>query len=114
MMDLITLCYHRNHMLATWTFTFLNIIHQSFHSDIKYWEAWVVQSVQCLTTDWMTGVQSPTEAKNFSSSLCIQTSSEAHPSSHPMGTRGPFPKGKAWPRHDTDHSPSSSTKVENE
>jgi hypothetical protein len=29
----------------------------------------VAQSVQCLTTDWMTGVWSPAEAINFSSSL---------------------------------------------
>jgi hypothetical protein len=28
--------------------------------------------------------------KNFSSSLWDQTSSEAHPASHPMGTRGPL------------------------
>jgi len=37
-------------------------------------------------TDWMTGVRSPTEEKDFSSSLCVQTSSEVHPVSYPMGT----------------------------
>jgi hypothetical protein len=36
-------------------------------------------------------VQSPAEAKDFPSSLRVQTSSEDHPASYPMGTRGPFP-----------------------
>jgi hypothetical protein len=36
--------------------------------------------------------------KDFSSSLCVQTSSEAHPASCPMGTRGPFPGGKVQSR----------------
>jgi hypothetical protein len=31
-----------------------------------------------------------------------------------MGTRGPFPGGKAWPGLDADHSPSSSAEIENE
>jgi hypothetical protein len=37
------------------------------------------------------GVRSPAGAKNFSSSLCVQTGSEAHPASCTMGTGGPFP-----------------------
>jgi hypothetical protein len=32
----------------------------------------------------MTGVRSPAEAKGFSSSLCIQTSSDSHPASFPI------------------------------
>jgi hypothetical protein len=37
-------------------------------------------------------VRSPAEAKDFSCSLCIQISSEAHPASYPMGTGGsPLP-----------------------
>jgi hypothetical protein len=36
-------------------------------------------------------VRFPAEAKNFSSSLCVQTGSGAHPPSCPMGTGGPFP-----------------------
>jgi hypothetical protein len=31
-----------------------------------------------------------------------------------MGTGGPFPGAKARPRRDADHSPPSSTEVENE
>jgi hypothetical protein len=48
-------------------------------------------SVQWLTTDWTTRVRSQEEAKHFSSSLCVQTSSEAHSASYPLGTGGPFP-----------------------
>jgi hypothetical protein len=47
-------------------------------------------------------VRSPTEAEDFSSSPCVQTSSGAHPASYPMG---PFPGGKARPGRDADHSP---------
>jgi hypothetical protein len=57
-----------------------------------------------MSLDWTTGVRSPTEAKDFSSSLCIQTNSEAHPASYTMGTDGTFPGGKARPGHDADHS----------
>jgi hypothetical protein len=46
------------------------------------------------------GVRFPGQAKDFSSSVCVQTSSEAHPASYPKGTRGPFPWGRAWPGHD--------------
>jgi hypothetical protein len=52
--------------------------------------AGLAQSVYCLTTDWTTGVRSPAEAKDFSSSLCVQTSFETHPASYPMGTGCPF------------------------
>jgi hypothetical protein len=65
----------------------------------------VAQSVLCLTTDWTSGVRSPAEANDFSSSLCVQTSSEAHPPSYTMGTGGPSPGSKAWPGRGADHSP---------
>jgi hypothetical protein len=51
------------------------------------------------------GVRSPVGAKDFSSSLCVQTSSEANPASCTMGTGCPFPGGKARPGRDADHSP---------
>jgi hypothetical protein len=54
------------------------------------------------TTGWTTGVRSPARAKDFSSSLCVQTGSRAHPASCTMGTGGP------------DHSPPSSAEVVNE
>jgi hypothetical protein len=46
---------------------------------------WIPKS-QCLTTDWTTGVRSPTGAEDFSPSLCVQTGCWAHPASCPMGT----------------------------
>jgi hypothetical protein len=60
------------------------------------------------------GVRSPAGAKDFSSSLFVQTVSGAHPASCPMGTGGPFSGGKARPGRDADHSPPSSAEVVNE
>jgi hypothetical protein len=62
----------------------------------------------------MTKVQSPAEAKNFFSSLCVQTCSGAHPASCTIGTGYPFPWGKERPRRDADHSPPSSAEVKDE
>jgi hypothetical protein len=41
------------------------------------------------------GVRSLAGARDFSSNLCVQTGSGAHPASCPMGTGGPFPGGKS-------------------
>jgi hypothetical protein len=74
----------------------------------------VVQLVWCLTMDWMTGrsrFDLWQRQEDFSSNFCVQTSSESHPATCPTGTRGPFPGGKTWPGHDTDHSPPSSAEV---
>jgi hypothetical protein len=61
------------------------------------------------------GVQFPVGAKDFSSILCVQTGSGAHPASCPMGTGGVLSLGvKARPVRDADHSPPSSAEVENE
>jgi hypothetical protein len=59
-------------------------------------------------------VRSPTGAKNFSCSLCVQTGSGAHPASYPMGTVGPFSGAKPRPGRDADYPPLSSAEVENE
>jgi hypothetical protein len=59
------------------------------------------------------GVRSPAGAKDFSSTLCVQTGSGAYPASCPVGTGGPFPEGKAQLRRDADHSPPSSAEVKN-
>jgi hypothetical protein len=53
-------------------------------------------------------VRSPAGAKDFLSSLCVQTGSGAHPASCTMGTGGPFSVGKARPGRDADHSHPSS------
>jgi hypothetical protein len=60
------------------------------------------------------GVRSPAGAEDFSSSLCVQTGSGAHPASYTMGTGVLSPEVKARPGRDTDHSPPSSAEVENE
>jgi hypothetical protein len=57
--------------------------------------------------DGAIGVPSPAEAKDFSSSLCVQTGSGTNPASCPTGTGG-----KALPGRDDDHSPPSSTEVD--
>jgi hypothetical protein len=44
--------------------------------------------------DRATAVRSPAEAKDFSSNLCVQTGSGAHPASCTMGTVGRFPGAK--------------------
>jgi hypothetical protein len=59
-------------------------------------------------------VRFPAEAKDFSSSLCVQTDSGAHPAPCTMGTVDPFPGDKSLPGRDADHSPTSSAEVENE
>jgi hypothetical protein len=50
-------------------------------------------------------VRSLAEAKDFSSYLCVQTGSGAHPASYTMGTVGPFAVANARPGRDADHSP---------
>jgi hypothetical protein len=59
-------------------------------------------------------IRSPAGGKDFSSNLCVQTGSGAHPASCTMGTRDPYPGGKARPGRDADHSPPSSAEVVNE
>jgi hypothetical protein len=68
----------------------------------------IAQSVSCPATGWTTGrsrFDPQQRREDFSSSLCFHTTSGVHPSSCTMGTGGPFPRVKAWPGRDTDHSP---------
>jgi hypothetical protein len=59
--------------------------------------------------DRVVEVRYPAGTEDFSSSLCVQTGSGAHPASCTMGTGG-----KARPVRDADHSSLSSAEVENE
>jgi hypothetical protein len=59
----------------------------------------------------VTGIRSPAEAKNFSSSLCVQTGSQANPALHSTG--GGVPGGHERPGREADHSPPSSAEVKN-
>jgi hypothetical protein len=67
-----------------------------------------------LTTDWTTGIRSPAEANDFSSSLCVQTSTEAHPASCTIFSVAPFPGGRSRPACDADQSPGPTVEVKNE
>jgi hypothetical protein len=59
-------------------------------------------------------IGSSAEATDFSSILCVQIGSGAHPASYPMDTGVPFPQEKVRPGRDTDHSTPSSVEVKNE
>jgi hypothetical protein len=74
----------------------------------------VAQSAKCLPTDWTARVRSPTAAENFSSNLCIQTGSGAHPASCTVGTGGSLSGDKGRPGRDADRSPPSSAEVKKE
>jgi hypothetical protein len=52
--------------------------------------------------------------KNFSSSLCVQTGSGAHPATCSMGNGVSFLGGKTRPGRDADHPPPSIAEAENE
>jgi hypothetical protein len=77
-----------------------------------------VSSVSILSDygldDRAIGVLSPAGAKDFSSSLCVQTGSGANPASCTVGTGGPFPGAKSRPGCEADHSPPSSVEIEYE
>jgi hypothetical protein len=63
----------------------------SFKQLSFYSGTWVAQSVYYLTADWRTGVLFSAQAKDFSSSLCVKASSEAHPASFQMVIGVRFP-----------------------
>jgi hypothetical protein len=54
---------------------------------------------------FITGVRSPSEVRDFSSSLCVQTSCEAHSASYPMDTGNSFLGWKSRLGRDFNHSP---------
>jgi hypothetical protein len=89
---------------------------------VTYFCSWISYQhlsfyIKCLATGWTTGLSSfdPRQSrKDFSSNLCVQTGSEAHPASCTMGTGGLCPGAKARQERDADHSPPSSGEVENE
>jgi hypothetical protein len=68
--------------------------HSLINPDVDSYEvSRVAQSVLWLVTGWKTGrsrFDPRQRRKDFSSSLCVQTGSGAHPASCTMGTGGPF------------------------
>jgi hypothetical protein len=85
----------------------LTAVHIFMRLDVWVWEPGSSVSIESDygLDDRTNEVRSPADAKGFSSSLCLQTVSGAHPSSCPMGTGCPFPGGKARLGRDADHSP---------
>jgi hypothetical protein len=73
------------------------------------------QSVQHLTTDRTTGRPEldPPHRQRIFYFACVQTSSEAHLASFPMGTGSPSPGVKARPGRGPDHSPPSTAELKN-
>jgi hypothetical protein len=67
-------------------FTFIQLQHEEGAGE--------AQSLQCMTTDWTSGVLSSAEANDSSSILCDHTSSEAHPAPFQMGIGGHFSEGQ--------------------
>jgi hypothetical protein len=55
-----------------------------------------------------------TEEEDFSSILCLQIGSGAHPTTSTMGIGGSFPGGKARPGRDTDRSLPTTAEVKKE
>jgi hypothetical protein len=59
----------------------------------------IARLVQRRTTGWMAKLRFPAAARDFSLLHGVQTGSEAHPASYPMGAGGSFPGSKtagAW------------------
>jgi hypothetical protein len=111
--------HRQSHHLYLTTCEPWNVVRPFNLISVRYLQVWSRVSSGSIVSDYgledrAIGVRSPAGAKDFSSSLCVQTGSGAHPVSCIMGTGGPFPGGKSaagawrWP------SPPSSAEVENE
>jgi hypothetical protein len=103
----------RNHSTTAFNMWMINLC-WSLHSMHRSRVSSVSIVSGCGLDDLEIGVRSPAGAKDFSSNLCVQTGSGAHPASCTMGTGGPFPGDKARPGRDADHSPPSSAEAVNE
>jgi hypothetical protein len=62
-----------------------------------------------IATGWAAGIRFPARERDVSPLHTVQTDSEAHPVSYPMGSGGLFPRMG----HEADHSPRSSAEVKN-
>jgi hypothetical protein len=81
----------------------------------QMWAGYLSQySVWLRTTAGRSGFDPRQRWKDFSSILCVQTGSGAHPASCTMGAGGLFRGDKARPGRDADHSPPSTAEVVNE
>jgi hypothetical protein len=71
----------------------LNSEHELSYTDLL--ELGMLSQSDYKLHDRDTGILSPAEAKEFSSSICVYSNSEAHPFSYPIGTGG---GGGSFPR----------------
>jgi hypothetical protein len=69
------------------------LLNDALSTAVTIWGSSVTTVYDYILDDRATGVRNPAEANYFSSSLCVQTSSEAHPASYPMGTGESFSRG---------------------
>jgi hypothetical protein len=74
------------------------------HSTLSWTSCTHLSCSQSRLYDGAPCVRFPAVTKDFSSSLCVQTSSEAHPAFCPVGTWDTFPGGKARPGRGADYS----------
>jgi hypothetical protein len=110
---------YENNPHSLWEHKKENIQQETLSFKDNYFTVWEPGSSVSIVSgygldDQVIEVRSLAEPKNFSSTLCVQTSSGAHPASCPLGNRGPSPGGKTRPGHDADRSPPSSAEVVNE
>jgi hypothetical protein len=98
-----------------WTFCLvLSVCPTIRHSALSQWhETWNCEPGSSVSIVSGYGMDDRQRRNDFSSSLCVQTGSGAHPTSCTVGTEGPFPGGKARPGRDADDT-SSSAEVDNE
>jgi hypothetical protein len=84
---------------------------QEFNITVGFFVLWSRDTLVSIMTDCGLDDRGsiPDICRWFSSSLCVQTGSGAHPASCTMGTGG-----KARPGRDADHSSPSSAEIENE
>jgi hypothetical protein len=86
--------------MKTWLMLFYIIFIQKYE-DLSFRQpAERRSSISCLTP-----AELCTEICSSPCSLCVQTSSEAHPASYAVGTWSLFSRGKSRPGRDSDHSP---------
>jgi hypothetical protein len=77
-------------------------LHMSLHLRHQHIKVLIYEAscISCMLKYLTNSVRSPGETKDFSSNLCVQTSSEAHPASCTMGTGDHLSGGKARPGRD--------------
>jgi hypothetical protein len=80
--------------------------------DMK-WKTEIIYTCKDYIVMWRKMFDS-NRSREFSSNVCVQTSSGANPASYTVGTGGSFPGGKVQLGHDADHSPPCSAKVKKE